>query len=93
MPTNFPELVNVFFQLIKQVIPVLIAVAFLVFFFGIVKFIGKAGDETAIKEGRQQMVWGVIALFILVSIWGILRFAYGEFGFASDDFFRFLPVN
>lgn len=58
-----------------QILTVLMAgIALLVFFWGLVKFITKAGDEAALEEGRRLMLWGVIALFVMVSVWGIILF-------------------
>jgi hypothetical protein len=50
------------------------AAALLVFFWGLVKFISKAGDVKAVEEGRRFMLWGIIALFVMVSVWGIVLF-------------------
>lgn len=47
--------------------------ALLVFFWGLVKFIMNAGDEEAVKEGKRLMIWGIVALFVMVSVWGIVR--------------------
>jgi len=90
-PSNFPELVKIFLDLIKLILPVLMGAAVVVFFWGIVKFITKAGDEKAIKEGRSLMFWGLIALFVMLSFWGIMRFTYGELGFSKTFGLPLLP--
>ncbi len=46
--------------------------AFVVFFYGLSIFILNAGNEEKIKEGKNIMTWGAAALFILVTIWGII---------------------
>ena len=61
-------------DLIQQLIPITAAIALLVFFWGLVKFITKAGDEAALAEGRRLMIWGVVALFVLVTVWGLTEF-------------------
>ncbi len=48
--------------------------AVVAFFFGLAKYIWAAGDEKAAKEGKSIMTWGVIAMFILVCIGGIIGF-------------------
>lgn len=47
--------------------------AFFVFLFGLARFILAAGDEKKIEGGKKIMLWGVIALFIMFSIWGIIQ--------------------
>jgi len=81
---SFGQLVNLFIDLIKAMIPVVIGLALLAFIWGLVKFISRVGgDEKAVTEGKQLMIWGLIALFLMVSIWGILGFFYNEFGFTK----------
>lgn len=56
-------------------IPIAIALAVLFFFWGLAVYILNAsGDPGKREEGRTRMIWGVIALFIIVSIWGIVGF-------------------
>lgn len=54
--------------------PVAIGIALLVFFWGLAKLIFSAGDEEKRSEGKKVMGWGIIALFVVVSIWGIVFF-------------------
>jgi len=61
--------------MIVDMLTVLVAgIALLVFFWGLTKFIAKAGDSKAHEEGRSLMIWGAIALFVMISIWGIVQF-------------------
>lgn len=91
-PTNFSELAGVFLQLIQQAIPIIVGFALLAFFWGLVKFISRvSGDEKAIEEGKKLMIWGLIALFVIISIWGILRFFYASIGFSRPFGFPLLP--
>lgn len=90
----FPGDLRGFSDLVLQTIdiinPILIGIAFLVFFWGIAKFILSAGNEKELANGRQFMVWGVIGLFILISISGILRFLSNQFEFTPGAS-HFLP--
>jgi uncharacterized membrane protein len=61
-----------FGNLVATLIPILIALAFLVFVWGLISFILASGDEAAKEEGKRRMIWGVIALFVITAIWGIL---------------------
>ncbi|MDP3763843.1 MAG: hypothetical protein Q8Q92_04385 [bacterium] len=91
-PTNFSDLIKIFLDLIQVVIPVIAGLALLVFFWGLFKFILRVGgDEKAVTEGKSLMIWGLIALFVLVSIWGIMRFLSGELGFGTTLKLPFLP--
>jgi uncharacterized membrane protein YidH (DUF202 family) len=69
--------------IVQQLIPLLVAVAVLMFFWGIVKFIANMGDENARKGGKHLMVWGMIALFVMVSFWGIIGYFQESFNISG----------
>src|SRR3989344_666818 len=65
-------------DLIQNIIPIVVAAALLVFFWGLVKFISKAGDEAEVKKSKGLMVWGLVALFVMITVWGLVRFIQKE---------------
>ena len=73
-------------DILKAAIPLAASLALLAFFWGLARFIMNAGDAKGNKEGKNLMIWGTIALFVMVSVWGILRFAYGDLGFSDRPF-------
>ena len=70
---------NTLSNLLARVMWLFVAMAVVVFFWGLVVYLTKKGDEMA-KEGIQLMFWGIVAIFIMVSIWGIIRLLQGTFG-------------
>lgn len=55
-------------------VPVLIAVAFIVFLWGIYKaFIWNGASESEKMEGRKFAMWGIIGLVIIMSVWGLVN--------------------
>ena len=87
-PTDFKGLIYLFIDLINTALPVLSGMALLLFIWGLVKFLTKAGDVKSHEDGKALMKWGIIALFVMVSFMGIIKFAYGDFGFTG-----FLPTG
>lgn len=73
-------MVNMFTNIIMMIIPLLVSLAVLAFFWGIVKFISQAGDERSHEEGKNIMIWGMVALFVLVSFWGLVGWLQNVFG-------------
>ncbi|MEK7227443.1 MAG: hypothetical protein AAB641_00950 [Patescibacteria group bacterium] len=90
-PRTFADIIKIFTGLISLAVPVVAALALLAFLKGLVAFIAKAGDEKSHAEGKNLMVWGLVALFVMVSIWGIVRFLSGEVGFGPTLKLPFLP--
>ncbi len=66
--------------LIKLASPMAFALCLLYFFYGIATYILRAGDEKKAKEGKSIMVYGTIAMFVVVSIFGIIRFIGEQLG-------------
>ena len=66
--------------LLNNLIPILVTLAVIFFFWGLALFIFSAGDETGREKGKSIMLWGIIALFIIVSIWGIIAVLQNIFG-------------
>lgn len=50
------------------------AAAVAYFLYGVMKFVKDQSSEEAQGEGKKHMMWGVIGLAIMVSVWGILNF-------------------
>lgn len=69
---------------IGDIVQILVGVAFLIailaFFWGLAKYILAAGDETKAQEGKSIMIYGTIAIFVMVSIFGIVAFLQNIFG-------------
>ncbi|MCD8494868.1 MAG: hypothetical protein LRY46_02000 [Candidatus Pacebacteria bacterium] len=64
----------------RTIVPLIISLALVMFMFGMVKFIANAGDQTKREEGRQFMLWSIIGLFVMISIWGIVAMLTNTFG-------------
>ena len=80
---SLTDIINKFINIGLQVIPFLGTVAFLTFLFGIARFIKSSGSSEDVKN-KGLLIWGVVGLFILVTIWGIISFLKDEFGFGKD---------
>ncbi len=57
-------------------------VALVYFFYGIAKYIKSEGAGKA--EGKMIMVWGVVALFVASSVWGLVTLLQKEIGINSN---------
>ncbi len=65
-------------QIVLQITPIIATFALLGFFWGLAKLVFSKADEQK-KEGRSIMVWGITALFFLVTIWGVINLLAGSF--------------
>ena len=77
--------------LVQIALPIVFGIALLAFFWGLAKYILAAGDEEKKAEGKRLMIWGVLALFIMASIWGIIALLQSNFGVSPNGATPTLP--
>ncbi len=70
-------------DLVLQLTKGLVAAAILVFIFGVVKYI-IAGDEEGKASAQKIILYGVIGLFAIVAVWGLVALLGGTIGVGSD---------
>jgi hypothetical protein len=70
---KFADIVQGIVSLINTTVLVLATLAIVVFFMGLVRYISQSGDAKGHAEGRERIIWSLVAIFVLVSIWGILE--------------------
>ncbi len=74
--------------LISLTIPVLIALGVLGFMWGIVLYLFGKNKE----EGKTFMLWGIIALFVMTSVWGLVGILRGTLFGSSQDSVRNVSI-
>jgi hypothetical protein len=67
-------------SLINRLIPLVIGIGVLVFLWGLVGYVTAGGDEEKRKNARSLMIYGIIVLFVMVSVWGLVRILVTTFG-------------
>ncbi len=75
--TTFASLITLFnTTVVKAVGTLFLSMAVVIFFYGVVEYIWglRQGDSTKAKNGSQFMIWGLIALFVMFSVYGIIKF-------------------
>ncbi|MFA5888996.1 MAG: hypothetical protein WCW47_01750 [Candidatus Paceibacterota bacterium] len=70
--TGIGDLVTQLQAVLAKVVPLLFALAIVYFFWGVIKFIRSAGDPKAAAEGKSIMIYGIIAIAVMASIYGLI---------------------
>jgi hypothetical protein len=79
--TTVGGIVNFFScTLIKSIVPLLFTLAVVGFIWGIIQYFLNPDNEEKRKAGKSFMIWGLIALFVMVSIWGLVGVLSNTFG-------------
>jgi preprotein translocase subunit SecG len=66
-----------------QLATIAIALAFAWFIWGVISYT-MSSDEDKKKAAKSQMIWGVIAIAVIVSIWGLVAFLQSFFGVTGN---------
>ncbi|MBX4210522.1 pilin [Candidatus Parcubacteria bacterium] len=72
--SGIKQLLTDFGSILNSLKTLAVAAALLFFIWGLAKFIRNAGDSAAHEQGRNIMIWGLIALFVIVSVGAIINF-------------------
>ena len=67
-------------NVLNQIIPIIMVLATVVFLWGIVSYITAAGDEKKQATAKNYITYGIIGLFFMVAIWGVVKAIVNTFG-------------
>jgi len=70
-------------SILNMIVPILIALGIIAFLWGVLRFIFSAGDEEKRKAGKMFMIYGIIGIVVMVSVWGLVAFIQKSFGIQS----------
>ncbi|MBI4155778.1 MAG: hypothetical protein HY507_00920 [Candidatus Zambryskibacteria bacterium] len=70
---------------INSVFPFLFALAILYFFWGLIEFVRSSGDIKKHEEGRTHMIYGIIAIAVMASIFGLVSWLQGTVGITGTE--------
>lgn len=75
---TFCSVVDFFLRLISSSIPILISISVIVFVWGVFRYVIAEGEDK--QKSRNVMMYGIIGLFVMVSVWGLVTLVYNTFG-------------
>ena len=79
---NFYEGANVFAVLLQTMVGIVVTAAFFYFFWNLVKYIRDEEDKEAAKT---RMGYSLAAIFVIVTLWGIIGFVRGVLGINAGE--------
>ncbi len=67
------SVINQVNRVVNAIIPFLVGLAVLVIIWGVFNYISGAGDEEKRAQAKQYIIWGVVGVFIMLSVWGLVN--------------------
>ena len=75
---DFNGILNKVQSALSIVLPILISLAVIFFIYSLLLYILKEGEEKA--KAKTQMIWGIVILFVMISVWGLVDILTQTFG-------------
>lgn len=72
-------------EIIDPIIGIIFAAAFVYFLWGLAMFIFNAEDQSKRTQYKSHMLWGVIGMVVMVSVFSLLAIGLRTFGVSQSD--------
>lgn len=76
----------------KVLVTVVFVLAVVAFGWGIVQFIFAAGDPTTLAKAKMFLLWGVVGMAVMASVFGLTQFLQNYFGVTAGGLNITAPV-
>lgn len=70
--------------LLNRAVPILIAFAVVYFLYGVFSYIMASDDDDKRGKAKNVIVYGIILIFVMVSVWGLVNLLVGSFGLENN---------
>ena len=66
-------------------VPLLFAIAFIVFLYGVAKtYILSRGESKEVEEGHKLILWGIIGFVVMISVWALVNLVSSTFRLSNS---------
>lgn len=85
--TIIPFLSNVIDLIINPLLLLLFALSFLYTVYGVFNFLRQdiSAADAKRSEARNAVIWGIVGMIIMFSVFGLIKFVLDTFGIAPSD--------
>ncbi len=81
-PRDFRSLVGGYFlPILNSLVALIIGLAMISFLWGVFGYFRTIGDEKSRETAKDYMVYGIIGIFVMTSVWGLVKVLVRTFGF------------
>jgi len=65
--------------ILNRAVPFIISLAVVFFIYNVFMYVIKENEDDKTKA-KNQMIWGIVGIFVMVSIWGLVAILQSTFG-------------
>lgn len=73
---------------LDRILPILVLIALFYFIYSVVVFVWKSRGGEEASDEKRKILWGVIGLFVILSIWGIIGIVSRTLGTGTGGVFQ-----
>jgi hypothetical protein len=77
--------IGILASIVQGLIAFLIGFAVLLFLLGVLRYVAAGDNEEARKRGRDLIIYGIIGLAVMVSVWGLVNILTNTFGLEDSN--------
>ncbi len=78
------DLFNFFSCILRtNIVSLLITIAMIGFIWGVIQMFINPNNEEARKQGKSYVIWGLVGLFVIISVWGLVAVLTNTFGISN----------
>jgi hypothetical protein len=70
--------------ILNPLILLMFGLALVYFIYGIIKFLSLPAGDKGREEARKSIMWGIIGMAIMFSVFGLIHFILSTFGVTGD---------
>ena len=70
---------------LNYIVAILVALAVFWVIWGAFQFVLASGDEEKRKEGKNKILYGIIGIFIMLSVYGLVNILVGTFKLSTNN--------
>ncbi len=76
---NIADIVLQVNAIINTLVPFIVGLAVLTIIWGLFNYVAGAGDEEKRAQAKQYIIWGIIGVFLMLSVWGLVNVLVNSF--------------
>jgi FtsH-binding integral membrane protein len=76
---SLTDLISIVQSVFSALVPLIVSLAVVVFLWGVLKYVIAGSNKDGKEEGRKFMIWGIIGLVVMVSVWGLVAMVKNTF--------------
>ncbi len=78
--TDGYRVLDLFNQILRFAVPFLISLSIVYFLYAVFKFISSGNNEDGRAEAKSQLIYAIVALAVMVSVYGLINFVTNTVG-------------